>query len=189
VFSDELLSSDPSLQDYLRQLKASLQVIEISQAVPAPAGAKFVSGISVDYPFIQEVLAQLELPEELAAVVAIESAGNPAALSPKGARGLWQLMPDTARRFGLRVDRQTDERLDPVKSTYAAARYLSELYGIFHDWPLALAAYNAGENRVRRVIDSTGIQRFSEMANRKLLPAETIHYVPAVLNLMQAGSP
>jgi hypothetical protein len=102
----------------------------------------------------------------LQAVAQVESGGNPQALSPKGARGLMQFMPETARRYGLRVDRQVDERLDPVKSQIAAARYLSDLYARFGDWRLALAAYNAGEGRVERAL--------------KLLPVETQHFVTKV---------
>jgi membrane-bound lytic murein transglycosylase D len=141
--------------------------------------------ISAAYPFIANVLAQHELPVELAVVVLVESAGNASALSPKGARGLWQLMPDTARRYGLTVDHRRDERLDPLKSTYAAARYLRDLYTMFRDWPLVLAAYNAGENRIRSVIERTGAERFVDMAARRLLPIETMNYVPAVLNRMR----
>lgn len=134
--------------------------------------------------FIESVLMQHALPRELAAVIVVESAGNPDALSPKGARGLWQLMPDTARRYGLRVDARVDERVDPLKSTHAAARYLRDLYEMFQDWPLALAAYNAGENRIQSLINRTGIRHFAELAERRLLPRETAQYVPAVLRLM-----
>ena len=137
------------------------------------------------YPFIERILLAHELPPQLAAVVMVESAGDPNALSTKGACGLWQLMPDTARRYGLRVDDRLDERSDPVKAIYAAARYLRDVYPIFHEWPLALAACNAGEDRIQRLIQRTGIQQFAQMVSRRLLPAETIHYVPAVLNLMQ----
>jgi membrane-bound lytic murein transglycosylase D len=94
-------------------------------------------------------------------------------------------MPDTARRYGLTVDHRRDERLDPLKSTYAAARYLRDLYTMFRDWPLVLAAYNAGENRIRSVIERTGAERFVDMAARRLLPIETMNYVPAVLNRMR----
>jgi peptidoglycan lytic transglycosylase D len=100
---------------------------------------------------------------------------------------MWQLMPDTARRYGLRVDDRVDERVDPIKSTHAAASYLRDLYAMFHDWPLALAAYNTGENRIQNVIDRTGIRGFTEMAQRRLLPLETIQYVPAVLRLIRSG--
>jgi membrane-bound lytic murein transglycosylase D len=126
------------------------------------------------------------LPEELIAVVAVESGFRPSVLSPKGARGLWQLMPETARRYGLAVGREADERLDPLKSTHAAARYLSDLYAQFADWPLALAAYNAGEQRVERALSRMGARDFWTLARHAALPKETRAYVPAVLS--RAGS-
>jgi soluble lytic murein transglycosylase-like protein len=126
------------------------------------------------------------LPEELVAVVAVESGFRPSALSPKGARGLWQLMPETARRYGLAVGREADERLDPLKSTHAAARYFNDLYAQFADWPLALAAYNAGEQRVERALSRMGARDFWTLARHAALPKETRAYVPAVLS--RAGS-
>jgi peptidoglycan lytic transglycosylase D len=90
-------------------------------------------------------------------------------------------MPDTARRYGLAVEPMNDHRTSPEHSTRAAARYLRDLYRQFGDWKLALAAYNAGEDRVQQIIDTAGIRDFDEMARRRLLPAETRNYVPAVL--------
>jgi soluble lytic murein transglycosylase-like protein len=133
-------------------------------------------------PLLEAVLRQAGLPAELAAVVLVESGGNPAALSPKGARGLWQLMPDTARRYGLTVDGERDERLDLLKSTRAAAEYLRDLYAQFQSWPLALAAYNAGESAVERALTRTGTGTFSVAA--RALPLETQNYVPAVLRAL-----
>lgn len=115
----------------------------------------------------------------MAAVVLVESGGQSTALSPKGARGLWQFMPDTARLYGLVVTASLDERLDPYKSTRAAGRYLRDLYTQFGDWALALAAYNAGEDTVQRAVERTSTREFSSIAGR--LPVETQHYVPAVL--------
>jgi hypothetical protein len=128
---------------------------------------------------IDPILRQEGVPTELAAVVLVESSGQPLALSPKGARGVWQFMPDTARRYGLAVDASQDERLDVVKSTRAAARYLRDLYTQFGNWPLALAAYNSGERLLRQMVDSTGSSDFSVI--RQHLPLETQNYVPAVL--------
>lgn len=135
--------------------------------------------------FIEDVLTANSLPTSLTAIITVESGGDAMALSPKSARGLWQLMPDTARRYGLKVNDVVDERIDPIKSTYAAARYLRDLYDMFHDWPLALAGYNAGENRIQSVMERTGLRRFTEMADRRVLPSETIQYVPAVLKMMR----
>jgi soluble lytic murein transglycosylase-like protein len=180
---DPAIQSDPLLQEYAATLRQAITNIEVAeqsaQTIPVRA-----SESASDWQVIQRILTTNSLPAELAAVVTVESAGNPNALSPKGARGLWQLMPDTARRYGLRVDSRVDERVDPIKSTYAAIRYLRDLYDMFHDWPLALAAYNAGENRVQDVIERTGIRRLTEMAQKGMLPIETIRYVPAVLTAM-----
>lgn len=127
------------------------------------------------------ILSQHGLPAGLSAVVTVESHGNPAALSPKGARGLWQLMPATARRYGLIVDNRRDERLDPVRSTAAAASYLRDLHAQFGSWPLALVAYNWGEQNLSAAMVRTRSSSFAELVHAGILPAETRSYVPAVL--------
>ena len=131
-------------------------------------------------PIIRQILKSEGLPAELLAVPLVESGFNPSAVSPKGARGLWQLMPETARRFGLRVDAVLDERTDPLRSTMAAISYLKDLYETLGDWPLALAAYNGGLGRVTGAIQR-GATNFASMAARRLLPEETLRYVPLVL--------
>jgi hypothetical protein len=131
-------------------------------------------------PLIDPILREEGVPAGLIAVVLVESGGQPTALSPKGARGLWQFMPDTARRYGLVVSEARDERLEITKSSRAAARYLRDLYQQFRDWSLALAAYNAGEQAVEQVVARTGKQDFSSIEH--LLPNETRSYVPAVMN-------
>jgi len=136
---------------------------------------------------VAAILSQYGLPPQLLSVVEVESGFNPSALSPKGARGLWQLMPETARRYGLVVEPGRDERLDPLKSTSAAARYLKDLYGRFQDWPLALAAYNAGEGRVQQSLARLAARDFWTLRRSAALPEETLRYVPAVLT--QAGAP
>jgi membrane-bound lytic murein transglycosylase D len=129
---------------------------------------------------IREVLRSRGLPEELAYTAMIESGFNPLAVSRVGAKGMWQFMAATARRYGLRVDRWIDERLDPEKSTVAAAAYLKDLYNIFGSWPLAQAAYNAGEMRVIRAIRATGSSDFWALAETKHLHPETKNFVPAI---------
>jgi hypothetical protein len=131
-------------------------------------------------PVLAPILKEGRIPDELSALVLVESAGRSTALSPKGARGIWQFMPDTARHYGLTVNSETDDRLDVRKSTRAAAHYLSDLYAQFDDWPLALAAYNAGAQLVRKAVSKNGARDFSRLSNQGLLPAETREYVPAV---------
>jgi len=125
-------------------------------------------------PVIKPILKEYGLPEELAYLPVIESGFNPFARSPSGAVGLWQFMPSTAKKYGLRIDRFVDERKDVIKSTHAAARYLKDLYEEFGNWELALAAYNCGEGCVRR---RTKGRSFWE--KKRNLPPQTRRYVPA----------
>ncbi len=146
---------------------------------PSQAASKPVARLDALRWIIEPELARVGLPLELAGIVLVESGAQTFALSPKGARGLWQLMPETARRYGLIVDSGSDERLDAYKSTRAAALYLRDLYSQFGNWPLVLAAYNAGGPTVQRAIDRSGTTDFFHL--NRLLPAETRNYVPAVL--------
>ena len=139
-----------------------------------------ISRVQQFRPVLEPILRKEGVPAGLAAVVFVESRGQVMALSPKGARGIWQFMPNTARRYGLIVTNELDERLDVYKSTRAAARYLRDLHTQFESWPLALAAYNAGEDTVQRAIDHTSTRDFASVA--RMLPLETRSYVPAVLN-------
>ena len=131
-------------------------------------------------PIIEPILREEGIPAELSAVVLVESGGLTTALSPKGARGVWQFMPDTARRYGLVVNEVQDDRIDIQKSSRAAAHFLMDLYRHFEDWSLALAAYNAGERVVRAAMDRSGFREFRSISDGMLLPAETRSYVPAV---------
>jgi membrane-bound lytic murein transglycosylase D len=129
---------------------------------------------------IQGVLRDKGLPEDLMFTAMIESGFNPLAVSRVGAKGLWQFMAPTARRYGLRVDRWVDERLDPEKSTLAAARYLGDLYALFGSWELAQAGYNAGEMKVLRAMKALGTSDFWELARGRILHEETKKFVPAI---------
>lgn len=121
------------------------------------------------------------VPTELLSVAAVESGFNPQAKSPAGARGMWQFMTTTARIYGLKVGRTTDERLDPRRSSEAAARHLRDLFSSFQDWHLALAAYNAGSGAVNRVMNREGEKDFWELARGGYLPKETRNFVPRVI--------
>ena len=132
-------------------------------------------------PVVEPILRRHGIPADLAAVILVESGGRADALSPKGARGLWQLMPDTARRYGLRVDGIRDDRLVLLSATDAAARYLHDLYAEFGDWKLALAAYNTGEANLGSAILKAHTQDFDQLTSLRMLPLETRNYVPLVL--------
>ncbi len=123
--------------------------------------------------YITPVLREMELPEELALLPLIESMFNPFAVSRSGAGGIWQLMPATARRYGLRVNNYVDERFDLLKSTRAASAYLKDLHKRFGNWELVLAAYNCGEGCV---IKKTGGKDFWSRKDR--LPRQTRRFVP-----------
>jgi membrane-bound lytic murein transglycosylase D len=129
---------------------------------------------------IRQVLRSRGLPEELAYTAMIESGFKPDAVSRVGAKGMWQFMSPTARRYGLRVDSWVDERYDPERSTVAAAGYLRDLYNQFGSWSLAQAAYNAGEVKVLRAIRKTGSSDFWTLADSKYLRRETKDFVPQI---------
>lgn len=129
------------------------------------------------FPLFEESLARYELPYELKYVPIIESALNPMARSRAGAAGLWQFMPGTAKLYGLEVNSLVDERMDPTKATDAACRFLSNLYAIYHDWNLVIAAYNCGGGNVNKAIRRAGGKR-DFWSIYPYLPSETRNYVP-----------
>ena len=131
-------------------------------------------------PIFEEALDLYNLPLELKYLPVIESALNPMARSRQGAVGLWQFMLRTGKAYGLQVTTLVDERRDPVKSTRAAARYLKDLYEIYHDWNLVLAAYNCGPGTINKAIRRAGgAKDFWSLYN--FLPKETRGYVPAFI--------
>jgi membrane-bound lytic murein transglycosylase D len=127
---------------------------------------------------IDGALTEAGLPKGLAYLPVIESGYAPTLTSRAGAHGIWQFMPETAREYGLRVDWWVDERADPERSTRAAAKYLKDLYRQFDDWPLTLAAYNAGPGRIRRALAETGATTFWQLLEQSAVPKETRGYVP-----------
>lgn len=132
---------------------------------------------------ILRILKEEGLPQDLIYLAQAESAFQPHALSRAGARGIWQFMAFSGRRYGLQRSWWLDERLDPEKSTRAAARHLRDLYEQFHDWYLVLAAYNSGAGSVARAIERTGYADFWELYRRNVLPKETKNYVPIIIAL------
>jgi membrane-bound lytic murein transglycosylase D len=131
-------------------------------------------------PAMTDILESYGVPPEMVYLALVESKFEGKAIS-RGAGGYWQLMPQTARMLGLRVDRWVDERFDPVKSTEAAAQYLNILYERYQSWPMAMAAYNAGDGNVSRAVRKHKTCDFWKLSGKKALPPITRHYVPKVL--------
>lgn len=132
------------------------------------------------FPLFEEALETYQLPLELKYLPIIESALNPGATSRVGAAGLWQFMLTTGKQYGLEVTSLIDERRDPVKSSYAAARYLKDLYDTFGDWTLAIASYNCGPQNVLKAIKrANGVKDYWTIY--PYLPQETRGYVPAFI--------
>jgi membrane-bound lytic murein transglycosylase D len=132
-------------------------------------------------PMVQSIFTEFNLPLDLIFLSLVESGFNTNAVSRAKAVGPWQFIKPTAKTYGLRVDNWIDERRDPVKSTVAAAHYLRDLYHLFGSWPLAMAAYNAGERKVGRALTRTQGADFWDLTDTKLLKRETKEYVPRFL--------
>lgn len=136
-------------------------------------------------PMINRIFQEEGVPTDLAYMAHQESAFKTSAYSRAKAKGLWQFIAPTGRKYGLKRDQWVDERSDPEKSTRAAARYLRDLYAMFGDWYLAMAAYNAGEGKVGRGLKRTGATDYWTLAQHKrALRVETKNYVPAILASM-----
>jgi len=131
-------------------------------------------------PNMKTILQQRGMPTDLVYLAMIESGFNVKARSHAAAVGPWQFIKPTAKRYGLRVDSWVDERMDPKKSTEAAASYLGDLYAMFHSWELAAAGYNCGEDRVQNAIDKYQINDFWQIS-KFTLPRETKNYVPKLM--------
>lgn len=151
---------------------------EFYLALAAPAQVVLWLKRSARYfPYIEERLRAAGLPDDLKYVAVAESDLRPRAYSWAHASGIWQFIPDTGRRYGLRVTRAWDERRDPERSTAAATAYLKDLHGQFRNWALALAAYNAGERRVASALKAQGVSEYYQL----VLPIETERYVFRIL--------
>ncbi|HKZ78257.1 MAG TPA: sigma-70 family RNA polymerase sigma factor [Pyrinomonadaceae bacterium] len=211
----DIKQQDPLLREYLREITKELVALDGAPAYPAvPLKENVVAGnyaaqprvaAFLNYfqrggrnrleigrarltslrPMMVQVLREEGVPEWLISVGFVESTYNSRAHSPKEAHGIWQFIPGTGDRYGLKRTAWTDERGNPEKSTRAAARYLRDLHALFGDWPLALAAYNWGEGRLARLVHRTGIRDFWTLAERGLVPPETANYVPSVLAASQ----
>jgi membrane-bound lytic murein transglycosylase D len=150
-------------------------------AVRLRASVSYMLGAANFYmPIFEEALEMYNLPLELKYLPVIESALSPTATSRVGAAGLWQFMLATGKQYGLEVNSLVDERRDPIKSTYAAARYLRDLYKIYDDWNLVIAAYNYGPQNINKAIHRAGGVK-DYWAIYKYLPRETQGYVPAFI--------
>ena len=160
----------PPMTNPPAQMERELWVKQVSGR-PWPAAAKeFV-------PVLKPVFAAQKIPSELVWVAEVESSFDRRAVSPAGAAGLFQLMPDTAKRFGLSLWPR-DQRFQAEPSANASAQYLKSLHDRFQDWRLALAAYNAGEGAVQKLLDRYKTKSYDDIAGH--LPAETQLYVPRV---------
>ena len=137
--------------------------------------------------FVEGVFRSSGIPTDLVHLGMIESGFLPTARSRVGAMGFWQFMPATARDLGLRIDSDVDERMDPVRSTRAAARHLRGLHRSLGDWSLVAAAYNAGSGRISRAMTNFGTRDFWELAQRGDLAAETRQYVPRLYAMTVIG--
>ena len=158
-------------------------IILYAHATPLSMGR--IMGLAEYYmPIFEEALDRYGLPLELKYLPVIESKLDPMAVSPAGAKGLWQFIYPTAKRYGLKITSYEDERLDVVKSTDAAARYLRDSYKELGDWVLALCAYNCGSGNVKKAVQRAGSKQFWDIY--KYLPRETRGYVPAFVGAMYA---
>ncbi|MBX7224928.1 MAG: transglycosylase SLT domain-containing protein [Chitinophagales bacterium] len=141
--------------------------------------AKLLGRSEKYFPIFEPILRQYGVPDEIKNLALVESALNPTAVSPKGAKGPWQFMPSAAKRFNLNINSYVDERKDPYLSTEGACRYLKYMYNKYGDWLLAIASYNCGDGNVDKAIKIAGSDDFWDI--KPYLPKETQNYVPAFI--------
>jgi hypothetical protein len=166
----------PSIADWERRLRSPAQRISTRDGLAR--GARYLARI-------RRILVAAGVPRRLALLPLFESHFEPRARGQLDERGLWQLRRETAEQFGLVVDARRDDRLHPVRATRAAALYLGHLHRRYRSWPLALAAYNAGERRVDRALGPQPQATFWQLADGKRLPRLTRDYVPRFLALLR----
>jgi membrane-bound lytic murein transglycosylase D len=164
---------DPIVQKYIN--------IHTKNSGGREAFQKCISNFLYYKPMIEKIITENNLPHELIYLPMVESFYSSRAESNAGAVGLWQFMPSTARYFGLKVNYWLDERRDPIKSTYAALKYLKYLYELFDDWELALASYNRGHIGIQSDLRFSKATNFTSLQNRNAIPKETNNFVPKFL--------
>ena len=162
---------DPSVQSHIHFFNTSIR----------SRFEQWLVRLSRYRPLVENIFAEFDLPSDLVNLSLVESGFNPYAFSRAKATGPWQFMKGTGKLYGLRIDHYVDERRDPIKSTVAAARYLRDLYDLFGTWPLAMAAYNAGEGKVMRALHKAQVDTFSDISRTKLIRRETKQYVPRIM--------
>lgn len=162
------LVMDPSVENHIRFFNTSIH----------DRFEQWLTRLNRYRPMVESIFAEFNLPGELVFLSLVESGFNPYAYSRAKATGPWQFMKGTGKLYGLRIDHYVDERRDPIKSTVAAARYLRDLYDLFGTWPLAMAAYNAGEGKVMRALHKAQAETFWDISKTKLIRRETKQYVP-----------
>lgn len=182
-----ILASD---EEYIERLQKLPYVMEmpfnnivkkfIEHYLQRPAKVEYMLGLGETYyfPIFESALERYGVPLELKYLPVIESALNARATSRAGAAGLWQFMVGTGRLYGLEINSLVDERRDPLKSSDAAARYLRDLYNIYHDWHLVIAAYNCGPGNVAKAVRYAGGGKKDYWQIYPYLPRETRSYVP-----------
>ncbi|MGD0363122.1 MAG: transglycosylase SLT domain-containing protein [Bryobacteraceae bacterium] len=185
---------DPKLKDRLKeqvQATASQLPLSVNDAVTgyinyfSGRGRKtLIAGLERAgryRPLISRILQEEGVPQELIHLAQAESGFYPRAISSKAAAGMWQFVAWRGQEYGLMRTAYTDDRLDPEKATRASARHLHDLYNMFGDWYLAMAAYNCGPVAVARAVERTGYADFWELRSRHVLPEQTTNYVPIIL--------
>lgn len=168
IIYDVPIVLDPSVQGHIHYFNTSIR----------NRFEQWLIRLSRYRPLVDSIFSEFDLPSDLIYLSLVESGFNPYAYSRARATGPWQFMKGTAKVYGLRVDSYVDERRDPIKSTVAAARYLRDLYDLFGTWPLAMAAYNAGEGKVMRALQKAQADSFTDIAKTRLIRRETREYVP-----------